>query len=123
MSAFQEFLSHEKTFLINYYKSRNFNDKIGFYKSNNFENTLEYYVNTYLLRSLSKSKEHKLSITSDVHEIKRRAQNDMIMNSMEMDLQPLHNTQLQSLNFKKVEKKDDDEHEYGKDKKKKGDEE
>ena len=87
VSAFQEFLSHEKTFLINYYKSRNFNDKIGFYKSNNFENTLEYYVNTYLLRSLSKSKEHKLSITSDIHQIKRKAQNDMAINSMNMDLQ------------------------------------
>jgi len=57
VSAFSKFLSHEKSFLIEYYNQRNFSEKIGFYKSNDFSNVLEYYINTYLLRSIAKSKE------------------------------------------------------------------
>ena len=57
VSAINKFLSHEKSFLIEYYNQRNFSEKIGFYKSNDFSNVLEYYINTYLLRSIAKSKE------------------------------------------------------------------
>jgi len=63
--GFGEFLSHEKSFLINYFNHRNFNEKIGFYRSNDFRNVLEYYVNTYLIRALAKSKERKLAIKDD----------------------------------------------------------
>ena len=77
VSAFSQFLSHEKSFLIEYYNHRNFNEKIGFYKSNDFRNILEYYVNTYLLRSLAKSKERKLIIKDDILKIKQRAIKDI----------------------------------------------
>ena len=72
VSAFSQFLSHEKSFLINYYNQRNFNEKIGFYKSNDFKNVLEYYLNTYLLRSLAKSKERKLMIREDLIQTKKQ---------------------------------------------------
>ena len=62
MSVFQEYLPHERAFLFNYYNLRNFDDETGFYKSNNFADVLEYYINTYLLRSLAKSKEQKLIV-------------------------------------------------------------
>lgn len=65
-SVFSQFLSHEKSFLISYFNKKNFNDRIGFYKSNNFKNITEYYMNTYLLCSLSKSREHKLPLTEDL---------------------------------------------------------
>mmetsp|Transcript_10031 Transcript_10031/g.15256 ORF Transcript_10031/g.15256 Transcript_10031/m.15256 type:complete len:109 (-) Transcript_10031:1828-2154(-) len=66
VSAFRQLLSYEKTYLIHYFKQRNFNDKIGFYKANDFSNVLEYYVNTYLLRSLSKSKESPLMVRQEL---------------------------------------------------------
>ena len=72
VSAFNEFLSYEKSFLIKYYNSRNFNEKIGFYKSNDFRHPLEYYFNTYLLRSLAKSKENKLKFRDDIIQIKKK---------------------------------------------------
>ena len=75
VSAFSAYLSHEKSFLIEYYNQRNFNEKIGFYKSNDFRNILEYYVNTYLLRSLAKSKERKLIVSDDALKIKQSAIN------------------------------------------------
>ena len=77
VSAFSQFLSHEKSFLINYYNQRNFNEKIGFYKSNDFKNVLEYYLNTYLLRSLAKSKERKLMIREDLIQTKKQQLKDM----------------------------------------------
>lgn len=70
MSAFRQFLSHEKSFLMNVFNVRNFNDKIGFFKSNDFRNVLEYFINTYLLKALSKSKENKLAIRDDIYAIK-----------------------------------------------------
>ena len=74
MSVFQEYLPHERAFLINYYNSRNFDDEIGFYKSNNFADVLEYYINTYLLRSLAKSKEQKLSVNRlEIRKSKQKA--------------------------------------------------
>lgn len=62
VSVFSQYLSRESTFLRSYYESRNFNDKIGFYKSNDFSNVLEYFINTYLLKSLAKSRERKLYV-------------------------------------------------------------
>jgi len=63
--------------LINYYNQRNFNEKIGFYKSNDFKNVLEYYLNTYLLRSLAKSKERKLMIREDLIQTKKQQLKDI----------------------------------------------
>lgn len=74
MSVFQEYLPHERAFLINYYNSRNFDDEIGFYKSNNFADVLEYYINTYLLRSLANSKEQKLIVNRlEIRKSKQKA--------------------------------------------------
>jgi hypothetical protein len=55
---------------VKFYNFRNYNEKIGFYKSNDFKNILEYYFNTYLLRSLAKSKENKLKLRDDINKFK-----------------------------------------------------
>lgn len=65
VSEFGQFLSHEKSFLVQYFNQRNFNDKIGFYRSNDFKNILEYYINTYLIQAVAKSKERKLMLRED----------------------------------------------------------
>lgn len=70
-SVFSQFLSHEKSFLVNYFNKRNFNDKIGFYKSNNFKNITEYYMNTYVLGSLANSREHKLPVREDLQSLRQ----------------------------------------------------
>ena len=64
--AFNKLLSHEMTFLIHYFKQRNFDEDIGFYKANNFSNVLEYYINNYLIKSLSKSREQQIGVRSGV---------------------------------------------------------
>ena len=96
--------------MINYYNSRNFNDKIGFYKSNNFENLLEYYINTYLLRSLAKSKEHKLIVNRvSICQSKQRAIDgvtDDLMKTELLDPSGNHNI---NLNFSKLNEKSPEE--------------
>jgi hypothetical protein len=69
VAEFNQNLSREKFFLIKFFNQRNFNDKIGFYKSNDFKNILDYYINTYLIRSMAKSKEKKLQLKSDAKKI------------------------------------------------------
>lgn len=67
--TFDNYLSHEKTFLVFYFNQRNYNEKIGYYRSNEFTNMLEYYVNTYMIRALAKSKEKELPLKEDVRQL------------------------------------------------------
>lgn len=69
VSCFDEYLSLEKTFLVSCFNVRNYNDKIGYYRSNDFRNVLEYYVNTYLIRTISKSRERQLPLVPDVEKL------------------------------------------------------
>jgi len=101
VSVFSQFLSHEKSFLVNYFNSRNFNEKIGFYRSNDFKNVLEYFINTYMLKSLAKSKEQKLPVVEDLQQQKLKGIEE---EALGLNLQgiPVSNDQVVSFNLKSL---------------------